>query len=82
MALQACRQAKAALAPAGRVTLKRQGSRGAAAQTKQAFYQENFALMYRFVLNNVGDREEAEDTVCEECVGATVGRPRRLALTP
>jgi RNA polymerase sigma-70 factor, ECF subfamily len=43
------------------------------AQAMQAFYQENFALMYRFVYSKIGNREEAEDLTSDIFLKAVRG---------
>src|SRR5229473_3343478 len=55
------KQTQADLAPAGRATDRAQGSQMGDAPAMQTFYQENFALMYRFIYSKIGNREEAED---------------------
>src|SRR5712691_5561774 len=73
MGTQHGKQTKADPAPAAQVTDRAQDSQDAAAQTMQTFYQENFALIYRFVYNKIGNREEAEDLTSDIFLKAVRG---------
>src|ERR1700694_829436 len=73
MAIQDGKQTQADLPPAGQATVEGHDSREAAVQTMQAFYQENFAPMYRFVYSKIGNREEAEDLTSDIFLKAVRG---------
>lgn len=82
MTIQSVRQTKGDLAPAGQATVEGQDSREAAVQAMQTFYQENFALIYRFVFSKIGNREEAEDITSDIFLKAVRGvDTRRSSLS-